>query len=260
MRRITQCGLTLVELLVMLGILSILAALLLPTVERSLETARRTVCANNVRQQFLVATEYSYSFNRFLPGATILQPDVGITTEDYLANSGCTDGTGIVSQTAWHLMIFGLGMLPPEAAACPSMDYPVALRPNTSWLRNTVHYSYRYNSLRAQQHIAGRYSRREFYSQANEKLPLFSDAHGYRRYSVAPFAIVEKTETTPPQANHRTRWAHQDLGIIVDHRGAVRQIPSSILTTSPEPNYPSGGYAYYMAFDWRVTNYFSQCP
>ena len=52
-------GFSLVELLVAMALVSVLAAALLPSVERSLELARRGVCANNLRQLHMTCLLYT---------------------------------------------------------------------------------------------------------------------------------------------------------------------------------------------------------
>ncbi|MEM9827227.1 MAG: DUF1559 domain-containing protein [Planctomycetota bacterium] len=65
---------TLVELLVVVGIVGILAALTLPAVQAARETARRTQCASQVHQWMLAVHNYQ-SVHRYFPPSFCVQPD-----------------------------------------------------------------------------------------------------------------------------------------------------------------------------------------
>lgn len=58
---------TLVELLVVIGIIGLLMALLLPAVQKAREASRRTSCLNNIRQLAAVTIEFENKMNR-IPG------------------------------------------------------------------------------------------------------------------------------------------------------------------------------------------------
>ena len=76
---------TLVELLVVLGIIAILIALLLPTVSRARDQAARTHCLNNIRQIGLGISVYAHDYNELpAPYATAQGSSVPI----YYASSG----------------------------------------------------------------------------------------------------------------------------------------------------------------------------
>lgn len=62
-----QSAFTLVEILIVLVIIAQLAAILLPTLSRVRETARRASCASNLRQMGFAITLYSQDNDDYLP-------------------------------------------------------------------------------------------------------------------------------------------------------------------------------------------------
>ena len=66
-------GMTLIELLIVIGIIALLAAILLPALSRARQQARSVQCFSNLRQLYLANTMYANEWNgRYVPAA----PDI----------------------------------------------------------------------------------------------------------------------------------------------------------------------------------------
>ena len=63
-------GFSLVEVIVVIGIIAILIALLLPAVQAARESARRTQCTNNLKQIGLGFHNYENAHKAFPPNGT----------------------------------------------------------------------------------------------------------------------------------------------------------------------------------------------
>jgi hypothetical protein len=84
----TRKSFTLVELLVVVGIIAILAALLLPALRKSKVLAYRIACTNGVRQTGLTWTMYTVDNDSFCP-PSFISPGIPFHETLGLKNEGC---------------------------------------------------------------------------------------------------------------------------------------------------------------------------
>jgi prepilin-type N-terminal cleavage/methylation domain-containing protein len=68
LRRSRVTGFTLIEVLVVIGIISLLAAVLFPVFGRARENSKRAACQNNMHQLGLAFAQYAQDFDERVPG------------------------------------------------------------------------------------------------------------------------------------------------------------------------------------------------
>lgn len=68
-----KTGFTLIELLIVIAIIALLISLLLPAIQAAREMARRSQCANNMKQMALAMNMYHESFKSLPPGNLVLE-------------------------------------------------------------------------------------------------------------------------------------------------------------------------------------------
>ena len=136
-------GFTLIELLVVIAIIGILAAMLLPALNKARQTAKKASCLNNVKQITLACIMYASDNDECLPfGVTFSGDLTGSKTfiTDAAADPYVQDI--IASQIAniqGHIT---------QVFKCPNAQIiPTAADPN--WLRETNSCDYRYNCYSA---------------------------------------------------------------------------------------------------------------
>ena len=145
-------GFSLIELLMVLSLISVLAAILLPTLERGMEQARCLACSNNLRQFHAAAVIYSTDAGGTLPWYPARDSSHGTTDNKSTAASTTAEcfirGVSVSpfsGATGWAIFM-RLGLTGAEQYRCPSATVEPVVGGSKPGVG--IHYAYRYNSWR----------------------------------------------------------------------------------------------------------------
>jgi prepilin-type N-terminal cleavage/methylation domain-containing protein len=130
-QRLSAINFTLLELLVVISVISILAAMLLPALQSSLKSARNIVCINNLRQLGIAVNEYTTDNDDYFMS--------GNADGDYLNKLavyvGAVNSSGVSTfNSGWNADSELSYNATSEVLICPCSQHP--LKSQYSYLRN----------------------------------------------------------------------------------------------------------------------------
>jgi type II secretory pathway pseudopilin PulG len=197
-----------IELLIVISIIMILAAMLLPALQMAKEMSKRTLCLNQLRQCYTQAFCYASDYNDSLP--TTYSPNNmagNIVANDSNYSRGY--GGSPNSNTGWWTLISDTNYIPLRVTLCPSMDWK-----DITW-NGLVSFGYRWNN----DECSPGASTKMFYKQDMGWRPLFHDGLCYRGTPLVP----RQTSDYPFWGVGKgIKWAHRTGGNYVRMDGAAR--------------------------------------
>lgn len=189
---------TLVELLVVVGIVAALIAVLLPALNRARESARRVACANNLRQLATAVFMYAGENRHRFPAEAMASAPQAADWIHWQADRELKD-----SALAKYLSGF-----PAETARCPSDEYETRRDPVGGPWRERYHYSYSINFFIG--FIGGRYVGNV--KNPSEKLMLLDEDEAtlddgrFVTYTGGPFGYYENTIANRHDPKGKRGW------------------------------------------------------
>jgi prepilin-type N-terminal cleavage/methylation domain-containing protein/prepilin-type processing-associated H-X9-DG protein len=157
--RSRKSGFTLVELLVVIGIIAVLVSLLLPTLARAREQANRTKCLSNIRQISQAFFMYTNENNGWFPCVAVFGSQLGWNGAGAIPPNTQMSPTWVGWAEDWIVwrnkqpddplegsIIKYMNNPPPEVMRCPSEEVPPNRVEQNAGAGGPYPYSYAMNS------------------------------------------------------------------------------------------------------------------
>jgi len=231
-----QHGFTLIELLVVIAIIALLVSLLVPTLKRARELAKRAVCLSNTHNLHVAAMIYAAENDSVLPAPPDPNQGAGgwqgmLSGHYYYSQHMESWNQGDLGSNGWALLFDGDHLSGEGLVGCPAMDFDVADTMDEATGLGVFHYDYRYNGnhvLNADVPVE-----RFLHDEPTWRV-LFSDSAAYRlnTYVTGGTPYLSTTDWRFPHAaypNGGARWAHGVGGHMVALGGSAAWVPTTIL-------------------------------
>jgi len=223
--RFFRTGFTLIELLVVIGIIAILVALLLPSLQKARASAQRVACASNLRQAYLAINMYVNDYKGYAP---FTQPYIPGGSDPFDVYMQCKYYNAYIKPTGLGLLV-DLKYITTAALACPARDHQAvqdqAFQGSSFFVSGTLRngkfdYDYRYN-----QPSQSGLSKPYYYGNwadapSDRRYPKILSTKGLSRIML----MSDCCEATRPNDGDFTGavWAHRKGGNILHHDGTVQ--------------------------------------